>query len=63
MSKFIDENGHVRDTDWETRADFRWVDKAISIDDILKTTAKPFMDCRSKELQIKVLDHYIATIK
>jgi hypothetical protein len=60
MSKLIqDEKGFWKFPD--TTADLRWVDKAIPVEEILKTTATPFIACMKSdpELAAKILDNKI----
>jgi len=60
MSKLIiGTDGYPRFPD--TTADLRWVDKAIPVEEILKTTASPFLGCMKSdpELAAKILDRKI----
>ena len=49
----------------DTTADLRWVDKAITIEEILNTTAAPFLSLakRDPEMAEKILDIKIKNLE
>lgn len=49
----------------DTTADLRWVDKAITIEEILNTTATPFLSLAKKDpaLATKILDIKIKNLE